>query len=268
MSAVELVTEEIADNLEEAAAATRQIDPRAVGFFFVGVGVGFALGFWYGYRYSKEKLRSELLAESEETIAEIRNYYQSKIIAQANTDKPAVEKIIAERGYYVPMEMSNSGENPIGPFHPDPQIEDERPLKAPVPVAPARKMFRTAESEKDKFSGWNFPSEMAKRSPDHPYIIHQDEYSENESEYSQQSLTYYHGDDMLVDEHNMVVPNRDQLIGLSSITRFGHGTDDWNLLYVRNDELEIEFELIRVPFSYEESVQGLNDDDPTETTPS
>jgi hypothetical protein len=246
----EMVVEEVAQNLEEAAEATRRINPSSVGYFFVGLGIGLGIGFFYGYRYNKEKIRAEAFMESEAELDKMKQYYQQKeegvkIIPAA---KPSAEEIVEERGYSVEEE----------------EEVPERPLPPPVPVTePRAHPVRTEEEEKDKHDGWSYPHELSKRSPDHPYIIHQDEFAGNETDYTQVTYTYYAQDEILTDEHDDVLSNVDELVGERNLTRFGHGSDDFNVLYVRNSKLELEFEICRVPKSFEQEVMGLEHSDPS-----
>lgn len=241
------VIEEVADNLEEAAVAVRKIDAKAVGFLLIGVGVGIGVGFFIGYRYNREKLRAEAFRQSEEEVEKIRELYREARVIEVK--KPSAEKIVEERGYST-------------------EEVEERPLPAPVPIhEPMDDLIRrnvgtarTEEAEKDKHDGWSYPYELSQRSPNEPYIIHQDEFATNETEYAQVTYTYYAGDDVLTDEDDTVINNRATLIGRDVLLRFGHGTDDFNILYVRNSHLELEFEICRVPKSYEQEVQGLEDE--------
>ena len=244
------LTEEVAANLEEAAEVTRQLDTRSVGFFLGGVCVGVAVGFYFGYRFNKEKLRAEAFAQSEKEVEQIREVYQQKTIAAE--PKPSVEDVIEERGYVSAEDEAKLDE------------VQERPLPAPVPVdepRPVPRVVRTEDGEKDKHDGWSYPAEMQRRTSTRPYIIHQDEFATNETEYSQSSLTYYEGDNILADEDDTVVNNLDDLIGEDNLKRFGHGTDDLNLLYVRNPVIEAEYEIARNPGSYEQEVMGLEHSD-------
>lgn len=245
MAAGELVVEEVAENLEEAAAAVRMLDTKALGFLVGGLAVGVGVGFYFGYRYNREKIRAEAFRDSEDEVQRIREYYE-------RTQKPELEAIVEERGYDTP--------EPV-----------ERPLPAPVPVQEPHPVMLpeevvkevTKEPEKDKDAGWSYPAELARRTPNNPYIIHQDEFFENETEFSQTTLTYYEGDDVLADTDDTVIHNRLTLIG-DPLSRFGHGTDDYNVLYVRNPHLEMEYEICRVQKSFEVEVEGL--DDASETT--
>lgn len=250
--AAEQVAEQVAEHLEEAAAVTRQIDHRAVGFFFSGVAVGAIAGFMVGYRFNREKIRAEAFKESEEEVQKIRDHYQQKVVAA--TPKPSVSEVIEKRGYILPEDLPD---RPLPP--PVPITEEElreRPLH-PHTEDIFKRVFRTDLSSKDKNEGWSFPKELIRRTPDEPHIIHQDEFANNDAEFEQTTYIYYAGDDVLVDEDETVINNRENLIGHNVLTRFGHGTDDYNILYIRNPVLELEIEICRSPGSYEEEVLGL-----------
>jgi hypothetical protein len=236
--AIDTVVEEVADNLEEMAEATRRINTNSVGFFVGGVVVGAAIGFYFGYRFNKEKIKAEAFQQSEEEVAKIREEYQRKTVAAQ--PKPSVEEVLEERGY-------------------------DRPLPAPVPVYEPP---RITVLDKDKDQGWNYEEELKSRFANEPYVIHQDEFSAHESGYSQVTYTYYAADDVLVDEENgHPLPHADIVVGVNNL-KFGHGTDDDDVVFVRNDKLNLEMEICRVHQSYEEEVLGIvpeGSDEPAES---
>jgi hypothetical protein len=253
--AAEQVAEQVADHIEEVAEVTRHIDVRLVRYFLGGVGVGAAIGFFVGYRFNREKIKAEAFKESEEEIASIREHYQQKLVAHENeTEKSALREVVIEEGYAVePTPITSITDLRTR----EEEVVDERPLPPPVPIAPQMKIYRSTDTEKDKMENWDFANEMARRTSDSPHIIHQDEFAHNETEFAQVTYTYYVGDDVLADEQDQIITSRDDLIGRNALTRFGHGTDDYNILYVRNPVLELEIEICRDSGSYEETVLGL-----------
>lgn len=72
-----------------------------------------------------------------------------------------------------------------------------------------------------------------------PYVISPDDFDENG--YEIVSLTYY-ADDVLTDEHDNVIRNRDKLIGKGSLTKFGEYEED--SVFVRDDERKIDYEIL------------------------
>lgn len=91
------------------------------------------------------------------------------------------------------------------------------------------------------------------RTPDHPYVISAEEYEDNETGYSQNMLTYYADDKVLTDEKDG--PLNLKVIGEKNL-KFGLASGDLNLVYVRNDELEVDFEVAQALSSYAETVLG------------
>lgn len=237
--AIDVVVEEVASNLEEVATATRSLNPTAVGYFMAGTGFGFCLGFYWGYKFNKEKIKAEAFKQSEEEVEKIREEYRQRTVAAQ--PKPSAEEIIAERGY-------------------------DRPLKPPVPVTdprsassvpPTPRIIIDDRGVRNSDVGWNYPEEIQKRTPEQPYVIHQDEFREGIDGYSKVTYTYYAADDVLVDEENEhPLPHADLIVGINNL-QFGHGSDDVDVVFVRNERLQIDMEICRSADSYEEKVLGI-----------
>lgn len=104
--------------------------------------------------------------------------------------------------------------------------------------------------------GFDYKAEMANRTPEKPYIIHHDEFFENEQDYPQVSLTYFEEDDILVDEKDSPIPDVEGTVGQENL-RFGHGSKDNNIVYIRNERLELDFEVIRNKGNYAKEVLGF-----------
>lgn len=251
-----MATEQVA---EQVAEVTREIDQRVVGAFLGGVAIGAICGFVLGYRFNREKIKAEAFKKSEEEVEKIREMYATKV-ATAVPPKPSVEELMAERGYSTKTVVEEV-EIPARPLPPPVPITEEelreRPLH-PTPTDSTQRVFRTELTEKDKHTNWSFPREMAQRTADRPHIIHQDEFANNDSEWQQVTYVYYVEDDVLTDTDDSPIDNRDELIGPGVLNRFGHGSDDYNIVYVRNPVLELEIEICRSPGSYQEEVLGLD----------
>ena len=83
-----------------------------------------------------------------------------------------------------------------------------------------------------------------------PYVISPDEFN-NSPGYSLQPLDYY-SDGILADGWGVEV-DIDDTIGEESLNHFDEYIDD--VLYVRNEEKEIDYEVTRDPRTYEEAVK-------------
>jgi hypothetical protein len=88
---------------------------------------------------------------------------------------------------------------------------------------------------------WDYDEEVESRSPKHPYIIHRDEYMSNEMDLVQSTLTYYKGDNILCDDLDVPIYQPEKVVGP---LRFGHGSQDPSIVYIRNEELEGEYEVL------------------------
>lgn len=101
--------------------------------------------------------------------------------------------------------------------------------------------------------GWNYEVERNNRSGTEPYIIHVDEFVTEEMGYEQSTITWYEGDQILTDSRDIPMYNHVAIVGQ---LRFGHGSKDPNIVYVRNEKLQAEYEILRDEGSYEVNVLG------------
>lgn len=88
--------------------------------------------------------------------------------------------------------------------------------------------------------------EMAERKP---YIIPPEEF--DMEDYDTCSLTYY-SDGILADENNDIIEDVEDTVGEESLTHFGEYEDD--SVFVRNDKLKIDYEILLDIRRYEESL--------------
>jgi hypothetical protein len=85
---------------------------------------------------------------------------------------------------------------------------------------------------------------------DKPYVISPEDY--NDGDYNTESLTYY-ADDVLTDGYDMLLSEDEieDMVGLDSLNHFGEYEDD--SVFVRNDEREIDYEILRDERTYAEA---------------
>jgi hypothetical protein len=106
----------------------------------------------------------------------------------------------------------------------------------------------------DANDDWDYEEERNNRSKHSPYVIHADEYQADEMGWdSQTTLTWYEGDEILTDSNDVPIYNPHTVVG---DLKFGHGSGDPNIVYIRNERLEAEYEVIREEGSYEIIVLG------------
>lgn len=237
---VEPIINEVATNLDEAAAATRSLNVATISSFTVGVCTGVVMGFLWGYHYNKKKLYADAMKYAEEEIqsatSEMADHYRQKVLAVDDQTKAPVERIIQERGYVVEGDHEDSSVR-----------RPTRPIPAPVPII----------TEETDTHNWDYTKENANRNPRFPYVIHKDEHDAFDA-YENVSYAWYPLDEVLADEDGSRIENIAEIVGAENLERFGHGSGDPNVVFVRNNELRLQIEIVRVPdASYEESVVGL-----------
>lgn len=94
-----------------------------------------------------------------------------------------------------------------------------------------------------------------------PYVVTREEYDENADQNEQTSLTYFGYDEVLVDENEKSIDNIEEFVGKHNLQRFGHGSGDSKIVYIRNEQRGMDFEVLRSDGSYQEEVLGLTSDD-------
>jgi hypothetical protein len=104
---------------------------------------------------------------------------------------------------------------------------------------------------------WDYEIEMAWRheNPGKPFVIHLDEYGEGG--FDPAFYTFYDDDKILADEHDEVVDDVENLVGYENLEKFGHGSDNANVVMIRNVHLNLDIEVTRSHGSYGEDVAGF-----------
>lgn len=115
-----------------------------------------------------------------------------------------------------------------------------------------RKPIDETEYDKD--------AEDAKRQEGLPYIIPIGVFMSNDSGYSQSTVTYYVEDDTLVNEADIPIDNYERRIGDDNL-HFGRASADANIVYIRNESDEEEYEVVRNRGSFAADVSGLSHED-------
>jgi len=86
-----------------------------------------------------------------------------------------------------------------------------------------------------------------------PYIIDDQEFTNEFDHHDKVSLYYYREDDVLCDEHEEVINNIEETVGYDAISTLDMQTTVW----VRNEPLCIDYEIISINKSYAELVHGI-----------
>lgn len=202
----------------------------------VSAGVGLASGFAIGYLVLKRNMETKYAAIADQEISEMRNHYrEAKSVAAI--PKPDLQAVVDDLGYTESEEITEDTPGFI--------VEIPEPIEVNV--------FEEAKPS----TSWDYSVEVKNRDETKPYVIHVDEFTQSERDYDQTTLTYFVGDDILCDERDSVVDDPDMLVGFDNLYKFGHGSNDANVVYVRNPLLSLDIEIIKSEGNYAAEVHGF-----------
>lgn len=217
--------------------------PSVVGVvsFGVGVGVGYAI------RVYREQRLVRSFDQIMEEVESNKNQSQTNI-----NDHDSENVIMIEEDYdHLDVFIDRSEHPSVKEFIPEPLSALEAKLEREPEVS---SIFPNPLDE----DGWNYEEEMAQRAPDIPYIIHRDEFADVTDDdgisYSKSTLTYYKGDDILVDDQDVPIYNYEKV---ASPLTFGKGSQDPSIVYIRNERLEADYEVILDHGHYAVEVLGV-----------
>lgn len=85
-----------------------------------------------------------------------------------------------------------------------------------------------------------------------PYIITEEKYDGIDGDFEKESVYFYQDDNIFADDEEEVIVNSENVVGIITEEIFG----DCDVIHVRNEGTETDYEVIRVKGSYSEMVQG------------
>lgn len=254
------VADSVADEATHVAEVSRALDPRELRLFLVGLGVGLVGGAVAGGLVANRRLRLKYEQVAEDEIDEMREHFRARLLAKE--EKPNLtamtkkaETIAQDEGYSAP---NTPKLEEVKDAVVEEEVVEEVVVEEVEEDAPEEEVVRNvfeADTGKDPDDDWDYAAETAARNPKKPYIIHVDE--QHESDYPESSLVYYEGDDVLCSEDDSVIEDKEAVVGVENLNRFGHGSGDKNVLYIRNDVLGIEVEVVKNDGNYAEVVHGF-----------
>lgn len=283
MTTKEEIVEEVADVIEETLDVienTQQVVKNNPKLLLLVAALSSGGGAAIAYFIAKRKLKAhyEEVAEAEIALARKRYSDRAAIVLDEKPETPGelvrnvvqaeregavaqLKTVIEHHNYAQPSadEVDQANRRLEGVTGQEVEVEPE------VAEVPAESVSIFT----DPADPWDYDDEMAKRTEEAPYIIHRDEYNGNETEYNQTTLTFYDEDGVLTDERDVPIDDIDGTVGEDNMDRFGYGSLDQNIVYIRNDRLELDAEVIRANGSYSKLVLGIkHEDEPRRRRPS
>lgn len=117
----------------------------------------------------------------------------------------------------------------------------------------AKKMLGKRALEEEEIVEEEEPSDTNLR------VISLEEFADPRNRYNKEVLTYYSEDDILTNDNGDIVQDADVLLGDDGLLKFGEGSDDPDSVYIRNDDLRMDYEVVRLYTSYSESVLNIKE---------
>jgi hypothetical protein len=252
------VQEEMAEAIEETAEvvadAVRSLTGLKIRWGLFGYAIGLVSGGVISYAVNKKYLETKYQDVAMSEIDKMRQYFHEKEQARAEQNKPDLADVVEQLGYATRYATKQPSDVREGILEPEAQLD-------------VRTVFTEENYRGLSVDNWDYDHELRNRTPDRPYVIHKEEFMEEANpagvEYESVTLTYFLEDDVLADEADRRVEDIDEKVGLENLEKFGHGSEDANVVYVRNDRLQVEFEILRSGGSYTAEVLG-QDPDPDE----
>lgn len=230
----------------------------------IGV-LSFAVGAVAGYLYSQHRTKSREIIK---VVTVLRDDVEAATEANYPKMLQDLDVVVEEEQTLGPAGAVHEMRDRTQGFDQGHWIGDEGPAREQEAIQEAISEERT-EEEREKirtsmarggmkfnvFDGheWDYDVELPLRTREVPYIIHRDEFFENADQRSQSTLSYYAGDDVLCDEQETPIYDYQKVVGPLT---FGKGSEDISIVYVRNEKLDAEWEIVLDHGSFQAEVLG------------
>jgi len=234
--------------------------------------VSLAAGFAVGYKLAVHRLNDVYNEQMEEEIRRTRDYYERntkpfadpveavKVLkpeeeqkAKEDASKAAVvtDDVTVETLERVVNGLKYNKITPASDRPPVVEVKEE--------VVTTRNIFDRQKDVVDPEDDPNYDEMVDDREHQSIYIVTHEEHMENPHELETVTLTYYAGDNVL-SENDKPVEDVEATIGGVENLQFGRWSKDANVVFIRNETLAIEYEILRSSGKYTVEVLGLDED--------
>lgn len=199
---------------------------KGVAIFAAGVGAGF----FVGKKFYQEKYRRE----ADEDIASVKEFTTQRI----NEMKRNIMDVDKD------IEISTTED--IEDISEDELKTNERIVMQYNTVSKSEGEVERPEPKHEPRTGMSI------------YVISEDEFMEDGG-FDKVSLEYFEGDGILVDERDVPVDDPNAILGEGTLDDFVISEDP--AMYVRNDNISVDYELTKSEGSYRDFVEGPHPQD-------
>lgn len=246
LDAASSAVEAVENTVERVVTVTRN-NPWLIGAAFV---VGAAVGGFAVYKIVSKKLEVEYSERAQEEIAQAKDYYKRVNKAEEFSTPESTAAVLRTDGTDVGSVTEMLSEHTVPHTQYNKFVPEE-------PAVEEKQTHNVFEDTSDP-SEWDWEKEIASRraNPGAPYVINFEEFDTNEEGHEQMNLRYYSGDGVLCDGQDQLVDKVEQTVGNLNLTRFGAGSQDPDIVYIRNERLGVDYEVILDKGSYQHEVLG------------
>lgn len=219
----------------------------------LGAGAGLALGGVAGYLLCRRLLLADLDRRLTEEVSKVKSHYNDRAKAFLETGIPSVGRPVPTTVAADEDGNGDDGESAVGE-----STGTEAEVK-PADVTTAQDPFEGLPTEEElaeeaDLDERNLFVEAKKRVYGKPRRISLAEFSETPPGTQNITITYYGGDKVLVDEKDEPIRDHHKIVGALTPLSFGGISGDPHICYVRNEELEVDFEVVLDARSYAEAI--------------
>jgi hypothetical protein len=269
LDVVEEVVDIVGDQIEVVEKSASLIK-RIVWNHKTHIGVSFiagaGLGGFVAYKVTSEKLQTKFDALLTEEVEKAEAFYSQRNKTGDYSDPVKLAESLIAEGDEInvnPDASAKAGLEALRDYRaedagdiPETDVEAEEVIREEIKKSKKKSIFENSTED------FNWDEEMLKRDAAgdaEPYVITEEEFLQNEPGNENKSLTYYEGDGVLADESDNPVQDIDGTVGDDNL-RFGYGSNDSNMVYVRNPRIEMDMEIVRSQGTYTKEVLGFDDE--------
>lgn len=252
------VIETVADAAEETVSALEMVNNlngttrKQQMIVLVAVGVTAALaGAAVSHFVTKKVMKTRYEMLMEEELEKTREFFANREHIAIDPSEPIIdpEDMLSKIEQVVQKTTDDMNEFLVDA--PQPQL-----MKLAEKGSEAVGVKRNAFEEADITKLWDAQNDAA-IAENKAHVITKPEFFEAENDWPQLSFTYFDGDGVLADEREAQV-EAERTVGVMNLTRFGWLSEDDNVVYIRNPDLEVEYEVTQSMGTYAAEVHGFN----------